>query len=53
MLFVLIAKLVLGLSNIIFHFPLNVAVLHNAVGAVLLLVLVNLNYRLASAQAQP
>ena len=53
MLFVLIAQLVLGLSNIIFHFPLNVAVLHNAVGAVLLLVLVNLNYLLASAQAQP
>ncbi len=43
---VLILQVALGLSNILFHFPLSVAVLHNGVGAVLLLVLVTLNHRI-------
>ncbi len=45
-LFVLAIQVILGLSNIIYQFPINVAVAHNAVGAVLLLVMVTLNYRL-------
>jgi heme a synthase len=36
----------LGLSNIYFHFPLPVAVAHNAGGAFLLLVMVTLMYRI-------
>ncbi len=36
----------LGLSNIFWQIPLSVAVAHNAFGALLLLALVNLNYRL-------
>ena len=46
---VLLAQVALGLSNIIFHFPLAIAVLHNAVGAVLLLVLVTINHRVITA----
>ena len=37
----------LGLSNVAFGLPLWVAVAHNAVGALLLLSLITLNYRLA------
>ena len=48
MLAVLALQVILGLSNILFHFPLSVAVLHNGVGAVLLLVLVTLNHRLSN-----
>ena len=40
----------LGLSNIIFHFPLPVAVAHNAGGAFLLLVMVTLLYRTFTAR---
>jgi len=36
----------LGISNVIFHLPLLVAVAHNAGGAALLLVMVLINYRL-------
>lgn len=43
----LVLQVALGLSNIIFFLPLSVAVLHNAVGALLLLSLVGLNYRIA------
>lgn len=42
---VLLVQVALGLSNIIYHFPLIIAVLHNGVGAVLLLVLVTINHR--------
>jgi len=41
----------LGLGNIFFQFPLVVTVSHNAVGALLLLALVTLNYRLITARA--
>jgi cytochrome c oxidase assembly protein subunit 15 len=47
---VLLAQVVLGLSNIIFHFPLTIAVLHNGVGAVLLLVLVTITHRVLTVQ---
>ena len=43
---VLLVQLSLGLSNIIWHLPLFVAVAHNLVGALLLLSLVAFNYRL-------
>ncbi len=43
----LILQIALGISNIVFFLPLSVAVLHNAVGALLLLSLVGLNYRIA------
>lgn len=38
----------LGISNVVFHLPLPVAVAHNAGGALLLLVVVLINYRLRS-----
>ena len=45
-LFLLIVQLGLGISNVVFSLPLWVAVAHNAGGALLLLSLVTLNYRL-------
>ncbi len=39
----------LGISNVIFHLPLLVAVAHNAGGAALLLTLVLVNYRLRAS----
>lgn len=41
----------LGISNVIFHLPLLVAVAHNAGGAALLLTLVLVNYRLRAVSA--
>ncbi len=43
---VLGVQLLLGLGNIIFQFPVSVATAHNAVGALLLLGLVTVNYHL-------
>ncbi|KFZ31099.1 cytochrome B561 [Pseudidiomarina salinarum] len=43
----LMLQVALGISNIVFFLPLSIAVLHNAVGALLLLSLVGLNYRIA------
>ena len=43
---ILAAQLVLGLSNVILLIPLSIAVAHNAVGALLLLSMVNLNFHL-------
>jgi cytochrome c oxidase assembly protein subunit 15 len=48
---VLMLQFCLGLGNIFFKFPLLVTVSHNAVGALLLLTLVTLNYRLITARA--
>ncbi|MEM0955589.1 MAG: COX15/CtaA family protein [Pseudomonadota bacterium] len=45
---VLALQFLLGLSNIVFHFPVAVATAHNAVGAVLLLVMVTVNYYLVT-----
>jgi cytochrome c oxidase assembly protein subunit 15 len=42
----LVLQVALGMSNILWSLPLAVAVAHNAVGALLLLSLVSLNYRL-------
>ena len=42
----LAAQVSLGISNVVFHLPLLVAVAHNAGGAALLLTLVLVNYRL-------
>ncbi len=47
---VLLLQFLLGLSNIFFHFPLLVSVSHNAVGALLLLVVLTLNYYLLTAR---
>jgi len=47
----LIIQVSLGLSNVIFSLPLWVAVAHNAGGALLLLTLVNVNYRLSKVSA--
>jgi cytochrome c oxidase assembly protein subunit 15 len=41
----------LGISNVIFHLPLLVAVAHNVGGAALLLVMVLINYRLRAVSA--
>ena len=46
MLVMLLIQVALGLSNIIWHLPLPVAVAHNLVGALLLLTVVAFNYRL-------
>ncbi|RUO76030.1 COX15/CtaA family protein [Idiomarina seosinensis] len=43
----LILQIALGISNVVFNLPLSVAVFHNAVGALLLLSLVALNYNLS------
>lgn len=48
---ILVIQVSLGLSNIIFSLPLWVAVAHNAGGALLLLTLVTLNYRLSKVSA--
>lgn len=42
---VLAAQIALGLANIVFHIPLSVAVAHNAMGAGLLLTVINLLWR--------
>ncbi|MEP1217450.1 MAG: COX15/CtaA family protein [Marinobacter sp.] len=42
---VLAAQIALGLANIVFHIPLSVAVAHNAMGAGLLLAVINLLWR--------
>jgi len=47
--FVLLAQIGLGISNVLFSLPLPVAVAHNGVAALLLLVLVILNFRLTKA----
>lgn len=47
---ILIAQLALGISNIVFGFPLIVAVAHNLTGALLLLAFVTLNHRVFTAQ---
>lgn len=47
----LTVQLALGISNIVWVLPLPVAVAHNAGGALLLLVLVTINYRLRTAEA--
>lgn len=47
--FILTIQVILGLSNIVWHLPLPVAVAHNLFGALLLLSLVALNYRLRVA----
>lgn len=43
---VLIIQLSLGVSNILWFIPLPIAVAHNACGALLLILLINLNYHL-------
>ncbi len=48
---ILLLQFCLGLGNIFFKFPLLATVSHNAVGALLLLSLVTLNYRIYTANA--
>ncbi|MAA65992.1 MAG: cytochrome B [Alteromonadaceae bacterium] len=43
---VLLTQVMLGMANILFHIPLGVAVAHNALGAGLLLTVINLLWRL-------
>ncbi len=42
----LLTQIGLGISNVLFHLPLLVAVLHNAVAALLLVTVIYVNYRL-------
>jgi len=49
LLLALVGQLSLGISNVLLHLPLAVAVGHNLGGAVLLLTLVAINYRLRRA----
>jgi len=49
-LLVLSLQLLLGISNVLFHLPLFIAVAHNGGGAALLLTLVLVNYRLRRAE---
>lgn len=48
---VLVTQVALGITNVLAHLPLAVAVAHNAVGATLLLVVVAVNYRLRAPAA--
>ncbi|MDO3387747.1 COX15/CtaA family protein [Gilvimarinus sp. SDUM040013] len=48
---VLLLQIVLGITNVLAHLPLAVAVAHNAVGAVLLLCMVTLTHRVFTAQS--
>jgi cytochrome c oxidase assembly protein subunit 15 len=50
---VLTLQLCLGIGNVVFALPLWMATAHNGVGAILLLVLVSVNYRAFSDAAQP
>ncbi|ARN74068.1 COX15/CtaA family protein [Oceanicoccus sagamiensis] len=50
---VLILQVALGLGNIIFQFPVSVAVAHNLVGALLLITMVTLNHRVYTAKLAP
>lgn len=43
----LVVQIALGISNVVFMLPLGIAVAHNAVGALLLLSLIALNYNIA------
>ena len=47
---VLTIQVLLGVSNIIFHFPISVAVAHNLVGALLAAAVVFVLYSLHSAE---
>ena len=47
---ILCLQLLLGLGNIVFQFPVWVATAHNAVGAVLLMSVVTVNYFLMTAR---
>lgn len=51
LLFLLIVQVSLGLSNVFWSLPLPIAVAHNAGGALLLLALISLNYRLRKTTA--
>ncbi|SDP94411.1 COX15/CtaA family protein [Ectopseudomonas guguanensis] len=51
LLLALAVQVSLGISNVIFHLPLLVAVAHNAGGAALLLTMVLINYRLRAPSA--
>lgn len=48
---ILFVQLLLGISNVIFALPLAVAVLHNAVGALLLITTAALNYFICTANS--
>lgn len=50
---VLAVQFILGLSNVYWSLPLAVAVAHNYVGAVLLLVMVTLNHRIRTLNVKP
>lgn len=47
---VLLLQLMLGIANVVFSLPLVVATAHNAVAAVLLLVMVTINYSVRAAR---
>lgn len=51
LLFVLLLQVLLGITNVLAHLPLAIAVAHNAVGALLLLTMVTLTHRVYSAQS--
>ncbi len=49
---VLLLQLSLGLANIIFHFPVAVAVAHNLVGALLLVTMVTVTHRVLTVKSR-
>lgn len=49
LLFILILQLCLGITNVLAHLPLVIAVMHNGVGALLLLTFVTLNYEIKTS----
>lgn len=49
---VLVLQIALGISNVVFHLPLAIAEAHNAMGAGLLLSMVNLGWRLQHCRGE-
>ena len=41
---ILVVQILLGISNVLLHLPLHVAVTHNIVAAILLMATITLNY---------
>lgn len=51
LLLVLVLQVLLGISNVYWQIPASIAVAHNAVGALLLMMMVGLNYYLRTAKS--
>lgn len=51
--FLLFIQFCLGISNVVMHLPLGIAVAHNGIAALLLLTLITINYVLFKSRSKP